>query len=247
MSFDDRMSLLTLPSAPSLDLPPGFGTVILPATDDAFAHARGIASQAGAGTLVWARREDRAEFAIVVEPAVPLRQARATLFMGMNALLQAVAVHCPPERSVSFDWPDGLRFNSGLIGGGRLAWPAGCADEDVPGWLVFGAMVRIALPDDIEPGVAPDAAALQDEGFEGEGPAAIVESFARFFMLQVDIWQSAGMGAIIADYAARLAPQGDSAAITSEGDLRIGSERRTLDEALEATAWLDRTTGAPRL
>lgn len=241
------MSLLTLPSPPSLDLPPGFGAVILPATEDAYAHARGIASQAGAGTLVWLHREDLAEFAIVVEPDVPLRQARPTLFMGMNALLQAVAVHCPPERSVSFDWPDGLRFNSGLIGGGRLAWPTQCADDGLPDWLVFGAMVRIALPDDIEPGVAPDAAALQDEGFEGQGPASIVESFARFFMLQVDMWQTAGMGAIIADYAARLAPLGDGASITSDGDLLIGSRLRPLDEAIEATAWLDRKTGAPRL
>lgn len=241
------MSLLTLPSASSLDLPPGFGAVILPATDDAFAHARVIASQAGAGTLAWVRREDRAEFAIVVEPDVPLRQARKTLFMGMNALLQAVAVHCPPERSVSFDWPDGLRFNSGLIGGGRLAWPEGCTEDEMPDWLVFGAMVRIALPDTIEPGAAPDAAALQDEGFEGEGSASIVESFARFFMLQVDIWQSTGMGAIVADYAARVVPREDGALITRDGDLRIGSRLRSLDEALEATTWLDRKTGAPRL
>ena len=61
------------------------------------------------------------------------------------------------------------------------------------------------------------------------------------------MWQSAGMGAIIADYAARLAPRGDGASITSDGDLRIGSRLRPLDEALEATAWLDRKTGAPRL
>ena len=32
----------------------------------------------------------------------------------------------------------------GLLGGGRLGWPADCGEDDVPAWLVFGAMLRAA-------------------------------------------------------------------------------------------------------
>lgn len=249
------MTLLTLRAPASLDCPPGFTAIALPEGEDAYAHALRIASDEGAGTLVWTRRIDVAEFAVVLEPEAPLREARKSLFMGMNALLQAVAAHCPPERAVTFDWPDALRFNAGLVGGGRLGWPQACTEDAVPDWLVFGASVRVALPGLMEPGDSPDSAALEDEGFEAYGPSAIIESFARFLMLQVDLWQSAGYGPILADYARRLATrrEGDTLSLTEEGDLRIGAATATgarivpLKEALAATGWLDRTTGAPRL
>jgi len=249
------MSLFTLRAPQSLDLPPGFRTIALRESGDAFAHACEIAAEEGAGTLVWVRRFDVAEFAVVLEPEAPLREARKSFFIGMNALLQAIAANCPPERSVTFDWPDAIRFNAGLVGGGRLGWPEDCAEDEVPDWLVFGGIVRVAMPGFVEPGHAPDAAALEDEGFEGTGPSVIVESFTRFFMLQVDIWQSSGTVPIIAEYTAHLAKEraGDSLSLTESGDLRIrpaaGAPDRILPllPALKATAWLDRETGAPRL
>lgn len=252
---DTRMSPFTLSPPESLDLPPGFNVLALRESEDAYAHARKVAAQEGAGTLVWVRRFDAAEFAVVLEPETPLRESRNSFFMGMNALLHAVATNCPPDRAATFDWPDAIRFNQGLIGGGRLGWPEGCGEDEVPDWLVFGAIVRVALPGDVEPGHAPGAAALEDEGFEGAGPAAIIESFARFLMLQVDIWRSSGYGPIASDYVVRLAKQsaGDALSLTTDGDLRIrpaGNAPDTtlpLRPALEAVNWLDRATGAPRL
>lgn len=249
------MSLFALRTPESLDLPPGFGARALLESGDAYAHAREIAACEGAGTLVWVRRFDAAEFAVVLEPETPLHDCRNSFFMGMNALLHAVAANCPPDRAVTFDWPDAIRFNEGLVGGGRLGWPEGCGEDKVPEWLVFGATVRVALPGDVEPGHAPGAAALEDEGFEGTGPAAIIESFARFLMLQVDVWRSSGYGPIIADYLARLSKEraGDSLSLTTDGDLRIrpasGAPEATLllRPALETVTWLDRATGAPRL
>lgn len=249
------MSLIALRAPGRLDLPPGFAPLALPEVGDAYSHALQVAASEGAGTLVWVRRFDAAEFAMVLEPETPLRDCRKSLFMGMNALLQAVAANCPPDRAVSFDWPDAIRFNAGLVGGGRLGWPEGCGDDEVPDWIVFGAVVRVALPGDIEPGQVPGAAALEDEGFEGSGPSAIIESFARFFMLQVDIWRSSGYGPIAADYVGRLARKraGDSLSLTAQGDLRLrpadGAPETILPllPALQAVTWLDRATGAPRL
>lgn len=249
------MSLFALRAPVDLALPPGFSAVALRELGDAFAHAHTIADAQGAGTLVWVRRFDVAEFAVILEPDTALREARKSFFIGMNAMLQAVASHCPPERSVSFDWPDALRFNAGLVGGGRLGWPAHCAEDEVPDWLIFGGIVRVALPGMADPGATPDAAALEDEGFEGAGPSVLIESFARFLMLQVDVWRGAGYGPILADYLGHLDKEraGDALSFTGEGDLRVVSltgvpERIVpLVPALQATAWLDRDSGAPRL
>src|ERR1044071_10449382 len=116
----------------TLDLPPGYTLVALRELGDAFAHARAIAAEAGAGTLVWVRRYDLVEFAVVLEPDEPLRSARRAFFAGMNALADAIAAHCPPAREITFDWPDGVRFDAGLLGGGRLAWPGGGGEEEGP-------------------------------------------------------------------------------------------------------------------
>ena len=88
-----------------LDLPPGYTLVALRELGDAFSHACEIAAEAGAGTLVWVRRYDLVEFAVVLEPDEPLRSARRAFFAGMNALADAIAAHRPPEREVTFDWP----------------------------------------------------------------------------------------------------------------------------------------------
>jgi len=42
-----------------------------------------------------------------------------------------------PKKPIAIDWPDAIRIDGGLVGGGRLGWPTGAADIDVPAWLVF--------------------------------------------------------------------------------------------------------------
>ena len=108
-----------------LDLPPPFRAVALREVGDAFVHATRIAADAGAGTLVHVGRFDLAEFAVVLEPEEPLRTARRALYAGLTALADALAAHAPPEKPISFDWPDAIRVDGGLVGGARLAWPAG--------------------------------------------------------------------------------------------------------------------------
>src|SRR5215471_20227017 len=92
-------------SKPALDLPPPFRAVTLREVGDAFAHATSVAAEEGAGTLVHVGRFDLAEFAVVLEPDEPLKTARRTLYAGLAALADALAVHAPPERPITFDWP----------------------------------------------------------------------------------------------------------------------------------------------
>lgn len=244
-----QMVLSALSSPETLDLPPGFQAITLPPDGDAFAHACRVAAAEGAATIVWTQRDDVADFAVILEPEAPLAASRKSFFLGMNALLQAISAHCPPERPVSFDWPDAIRFDGGLVGGGRLGWPDDCAEDAVPDWMVFGGCVRIAFSDVTEPGDAPEATALAEEGFEGVGPTVIVESFARFFLRQVDLWQSAGEAQAVADYLAHLAPAGtdEASSLSPDGDLVVGSQVLPLLQGLRAVAWLDPATGEPRL
>src|ERR1043166_913469 len=136
MPTDTRMRT---PFAPALDLPPACRLVSLREVGDAFARAQEIAGDEGAGTLVWVGRFDLVEFAVVLEPDEPLHAARRAFYAGMAALADALAVHAPPEKPIAFDWPDAVRVDRGLVGGGRLAWPAHAREDAAPPRPGFGA------------------------------------------------------------------------------------------------------------
>lgn len=239
----------------TLDLPPGYTLVALRELGDAFVHGCAIAPQAGAGTLVWVRRYDLVEFAVVLEPEEPLASARRALFAGMNAVADAISAHCPPEREVSFDWPDAVRFDGGLLGGARLGWPQDCAEDDIPAWLVFAVNLRAAEMAHVEEVEAASGVSLLSEGFEMIDTNAIIESFARHLMTAFDRWNERGFEAIAPDYLSRLPVRkaGERRAIDLNGDLLIrppaGSgapDRVSLAEALARAAWYDPQARGPK-
>ncbi|HEY3641044.1 MAG TPA: biotin/lipoate--protein ligase family protein [Xanthobacteraceae bacterium] len=240
-------------SRPGLDLPPLFRPVALREAGDAFAYAQEIAAAEGAGTLVHVDRFDLAELAVVLEPEEPLRSARRALYIGLCALSDALAALAPPEKPISFDWPDAIRVDGGLVGGVRLAWPAGADEDEPPAWLVFGAMIRLVAMDDGEPGLRSLAAALEQEGFDNPDSGRLVEGFARHLMATVDDCRETGFGAVAKRYLARLAPaRGLRRDIDENGDLllrplgggKVG--RRSFIAALAVPSWLDPETGGPR-
>ena len=240
-------------SMPELDLPPMFRLITLREVGDALAHARGIAVDEGAGTLVYVGRFDLAEFAVVLEPDEPLRTARRAFYAGMTALADALSVFAPPEKPIAFAWPDAIRIDGGLVGGGRLAWPEGASGSEPPDWLVFGAMIRTVAIGAEEAGLWPLAATLEGEGFDDAGSGRLVESFARHLAVATDSWQEHGFGEIAKSYLARLTPeQSVRRDIDETGDLLVRRmlgekpQRRSLAAALAAPTWLDPATGGPR-
>jgi Biotin/lipoate A/B protein ligase family len=241
------------PFAPALDLPPAFRLVSLREVGDAFAHAQEIAPDEGAGTLVWVGRFDLVEFAVVLEPDEPLRAARRALYAGMAALADALAVHAPPEKPIAFDWPDAIRVDGGLVGGGRLAWPVDAREDAPPAWLVFGASVRTVTMSDAASGLRPIEAALEDEGFDDLGSGRLVESFARQLMVLIDAWQESGFGVVAQSYLTRLSAEPDvERTIDGVGDLlvrrkgKLDVKKHRLLPALAVPSWLDPNTGGPR-
>lgn len=245
-----------------LALPPLYTAVRLRELGDAFAHATQIAAERGAGTLVHVGRFDVAEFALVLEPEEPLSAARRALHAGMVALSDALIGAAEPETMVGIAWPDAITVNNGLVGGGRLAWPQGAAEDEVPPWLVFGAMIRVEPASNTDPGLNPDVTNLAEEGYggilaeeEGGGLLSqrIIERFARHFMIALDAWQEHGFAAVARTYLERLPPEkGVRRDIADNGDLLVRrmasdkAERKSLLDALAAPSWLDPATGAPR-
>ncbi len=220
---------------------------------DAFAHAISIAEESGAGTLTYVGRFDLAELAVVLEPAEPLCTARRAFYAGMVALTDTLRAVAPPNKQIMVDWPDAIRIDGELVGGGRLGWPPSAREDEPPRWLVFGAMIRTVAVIDTVAGVYPFASALDQEGFGDAGAVQITEGFARHLMLATDTWQTDGFHAVAREFLNRLARERQtSCMIDDNGDLLLRSiptgnaDRHQLRKALAAPSWLDPKLGGPR-
>jgi Biotin/lipoate A/B protein ligase family len=234
-------------------LPPPFSLVTLREIGDAFAHAQAIASDKGAGTLVHVGRFDLSEFAVVLEPDEPLASARRAFYVCMVALYDALLAHAPPERPIEIRWPDAVYVDGGLVGGGRLAAPAGTTEAAVPDWLVFGACIRLVSLGKEDAGLRPLATALEQEGFDDLGSGRLVESFARHLMLALDSWHAGEVATVSRQYLDHLrVEKGAIPALSREGDLLVRwrgkaePDRHLLADALAAPSWLDPVSGGPR-
>lgn len=241
-----------------LDVPSLYRPLALREMGDAFAHARAIAAEEGAGTLVWVRRFDALECALVLEPEEPLAGARRALYAVMNAAADALAAHGPPEMPVTFEWPDTILVDGGIVGGVRLAWPDGTAETEIPEWLVAGLVIRCIAPVMAPPpgGHVLDTPlvrgnSLETAGFEMLDAKVLLESVARHLMAGFDLWNEKGANAVAKDFLARL-PEDKRVrrGIDVDGDLLIRRlkapadvERRALVSALATPQWLDPATG----
>jgi hypothetical protein len=236
------------PAPPRLTLPPPYAQRRL-AAGDVLAAAVAAAPAEGAGALLWRVADGVAAVAVVLEPDMPLAQARMAFFAAMAALADALAAHCPPERGVRIGWPATVIYDRARLGGARFAAPEGCAEDATPGWLVV-AVELIADRDALEhPGERPETTSLKEEGFDA--PEAIIESFASYLMLYFDRWTHQGLGAVTERYLERLDPPLLAGSRAFEGcDLveraPSGATRwRRLAEGLAAADW--RGPEGPRL
>ena len=237
-----------------LDLPPGFTAVPLREVRDAFTHAQAIAAEAGAGTIVWVRRFDTIEAAVVLEPVQTLAEARCALYAGMNAAADALGQHCPPEKPIEFAWPDTILLDGGIIGGCRLDWAPGGADADVPDWLVLGLHVRTMMEVTIDQ-TFDRGTSLASEGFAMMDGNQILESFARHLMAGFDGWRAGGLKSVTQRYLSRLqSTKGVTRGLDNNGDLlerRMAAFkvviRQPLTTMLGVPQWLDPETGEPWL
>lgn len=225
-------------------LPPPYTAHWLP-SGDPFEDAQRRAADEGAGTLVWRGSAGhdapgRLDFAVVLEPDMPLSEARKAVLAGMVALADAVAAHAPPERDIRFDWPTGLVLDGGRLGGMRFAVAPDSQEDAPPDWMVLGVEL-IADRDHLEQaGTHPGSVSLKEEEFLD--PPAIIESFAAHLMLNIDRWTHAGFDTIVQTYVGRLM---EDAALGDAGErIRDGSVE-SLETGLAKADWRD--ANGPRL
>jgi hypothetical protein len=247
-------------SGAGLDLPPGFRAVPLREFKNAVAHAASLADAEGAGTLTYVRRFDLVEFAVVLEPDEPLPGARRALYAVMNAAAAALAVFVPPEKPVTFDWPDTIRIDGGIVGGVEIVAPPDAGENEVPAWLVAGVVLRSVMPI-AGAGTNPyDVKAVLGTGLDLEGVdmldgTEIIERFARYLMKEVERWREDGFDAVAASFIERLAEsKARRRAVAASGDLvergLVGDDvisTSDLARALADPRWRDPATGEPWL
>jgi len=228
-----------------LVLPPPYTAHWMPAGSP-FEDAQRRAAEEGAGTLVWTETTGgdapgRFEFAVVLEPDMPLAEARKAVLVGMVALADALAAHAPPERDVRFDWVTGVVFDGSRLGGMRFACAPGTGEAETPDWMVLGVELigdRDHLGD--RAGSLPGSISLKEENFED--PPAIIESFASHLMLNFDRWTHGGFTSIAEGYAGRLQV---AAAISDAGERVADGAVETLLDGLGRADWRD--AEGPRL
>ena len=211
---------------------------------DTLHEATRLAPRDGAGTLVLHQSPGLLSFAVVLEPEHPLALSQLAFPLGMAALGDALAAHCPPDRAVRLVWPDEIRFDKARLGGGRFAMPPGTGPQDVPDWLVFGAEL-IADRDHLDaPGHFPASTSLKEEGFD---PAEdIISSFASYMMLYFDRWAHDGIEAVTNRVLMRIDPPLLRGVRRIEGDRLVeitpsggGKRSAPLLDALGHTGWRD--------
>lgn len=178
-----------------LALPPPYSEIALREGGDAMQRARAEAEAgAGAGLLIWVRRPDVVEVAVLLEPEEKLSEARQVIFAGLAAIADSLAAISPPEKPLTLVWPDRVHFDGALVGGAQIDWPRDCLEQAVPAWLVFGFTLRVLAP---EGGDGAPPAALIDEGFDDFEHGPFIESFGRHFMLALDGWSQGGPKAAV--------------------------------------------------
>ncbi|MFN3953495.1 MAG: biotin/lipoate--protein ligase family protein [Pararhodobacter sp.] len=221
-------------------LPPPF-TLLRAEGEDILEEAAALAPQHGAGTLLVREAPGLLAMAVVLEPEAPLAEAQVAFLLGMAALGDALAAHCPPERPVRFVWPDELRYDRARLGGGRFAVTPGCGPQDVPDWMVFAAELIADRDHLADPGKHPDSLSLKEDAFD---PAEdIIASFAAYLMLYFDRWKHDGIEAVTNRYLMRIDPPLLRGVRRIEGDRLVeitpsGNRRYPpLMEALGQNGW----------
>lgn len=184
--------------------------------------------------MVWSRDTAAADFAIVLEPEVPLAVAAHMILLAEVALGDSLGALCPPQVGVGYRWPGVILINgaeAGQVCAAVAPIDAGGGDTQLPAWLAIGVRVQLR-PDrrDGEPGEKPNITCLDEEGCDLTR-SQIIGSFARHFLTWLNIWTDDGFRPVRAAWSPRLfRPDGGAPAeLDANGDLVIGGPAGPID------------------
>lgn len=236
------------PAARRWRLPPPFRVRDAGPGRSPLSEALDLAAREGAGCLVIGGAPDLVDLALVLEPDPSDGPVRRIAILALDALAAAVVAEAPPGTIVTVDWPDTLLVGGALVGGVRLALPAGVEVES-PDLVVLGLTLRIQAPAGSEPGTWARGTALVEEGFLPEESDLLVEALASHLLSRFDLWQEDGFEPIGTSLAARLSNTAEPVRVDAEGHLvdRTGRLVARAAEPSDAPGWFDPATHAPFL
>ncbi len=223
------------------DLPPAYDLVVIAGEGDAFTRACELGRErVRDGLLVWNERRDRLQLALLLEPETSLAESLQALLVFTLATGDALGGFTAPALPLALRWPATVLIDGIELLRVRCAWEESDGAGAIPRWLVLGFDVPMYEPP--EPGRTPDRLTIEGAAGEPVPPAAIVERFARLFLLWLDRWQGEGMAPIVRAWNQRLEGRGrvcrvrfggiEAAGIVEgldeEGRLVVGGRRLTL-------------------
>ncbi len=144
-----------------------------------------------AGTVIYRLDPDRLRAAIVLAPDVTLAQAMAMLPLCGVGFQNALGALAPPEVAVHLEWTGAIRVNGARCGMLRAAASTNDPQAE-PGWLVVSLDLRL-WPTDDEGGHDPDRTALYAEGCAEVDAIALLESWTRHTLAQINRWSQDGV------------------------------------------------------
>ena len=180
-------------------------------------------AQGEPGTFFWARREDRAQCAVLLAPDRPAAAALLVSYVALLGLCEALGAVAPPEVPVTFGWPDRFLVNDAFAGSIRVRMPAVEDPDAIPDWLAVGLDVLLAGdPEDPDPGRDVDRTSLYEEGCGDVTATALLENFARYFLNWINRWQDDGFAPVKAHWLARAVDYGEEVEFRLDGRRRAG-------------------------
>lgn len=206
-----------------LELPRLYEPVVCERVDNLLTEARRLAqSGADEGTLLWAKRQDRAApdrydgwrpqpgglaCAIILRPETSLGQAVQINYVAAVALLMAVAERVAPMTALRHAWPGGLLLGSGKVG--RVTLDAGVSAVGVD-WLSVAVELNVEGPSNR---VDLEHIYVQLDGHTDVSPRALLESFSRSFLTWLDRWANEGFEPVRTSWMARAEEFGQAVAL----------------------------------
>jgi BirA family biotin operon repressor/biotin-[acetyl-CoA-carboxylase] ligase len=203
-------------------LPPLLRAVAVPDGHDLLSKAVALAASSEVGTVFYSENTQRMEIAVRLAPEVRTRQAGQMLFAMMIGLGDSIGALAPPEVAVTYQLPGYVMLNRGRAGLVRLVIDPAAGNNDVPGWMIANAVVRLAASErDHEKWAESEGVeqtTMKEEGGGFISRTRLIESSCRHFLVWVNRWQDDGFRPLYDNWMQRLEA---SAPIDFEGSQQV--------------------------
>jgi len=187
-------------------------------------------ARAGAqdGTIVWASEQTAGRgrrgrqwvglpgnlfVSMILRPACPAADANQLGFVAALGLGDAVGDSAPPLTELRCKWPNDVLLNGRKFAG--ILLESETSAHAALDWLVLGVGVNVvAHPDD----AAYPTTSLHAEGCLALDAGAMLESFARCFLVWHERWRDEGFSPVRAAWLRRAAGIGDAITVRLAGE-----------------------------